>query len=189
MSGLIEAFTTTTTIVSVHRGVVLPEARVIVIAVRYLGALIAQARHARPLADVALKLGARELVQYATIVVGVTFILLSTMEALDAALAGQRVDDVRDLLGGSLWLAAGVTIPTAVGVVALLWQLISSLIGAQPATLSILRALIIARPTPSAASAAGVRRRPRRRKRLTFHARSTHKRGPPGPGGSFARSS
>ncbi len=33
MSGLIEAFTTTTTIVSVHRGVVLPEARVIVIAV------------------------------------------------------------------------------------------------------------------------------------------------------------
>jgi len=33
LSGLIEAFTTTTTIVSVHRGVVLPEARVIVIAV------------------------------------------------------------------------------------------------------------------------------------------------------------
>jgi len=33
LSGLIEAFTTTTTIVSVHRGMVLPEARVIVIAV------------------------------------------------------------------------------------------------------------------------------------------------------------
>jgi hypothetical protein len=30
---LIEAFNTTTTIVSVHRGVVLPEARIIVIAV------------------------------------------------------------------------------------------------------------------------------------------------------------
>ncbi len=33
MSGLIVALNTTTTIVSVHRGVVLPEARVIVIAV------------------------------------------------------------------------------------------------------------------------------------------------------------
>jgi hypothetical protein len=33
LSGLIEAFNTTTTIVSVHRGVVLPEARVIVIVV------------------------------------------------------------------------------------------------------------------------------------------------------------
>ncbi|MGD0692931.1 MAG: hypothetical protein ABSA22_11370 [Acidimicrobiales bacterium] len=33
MSGLIDAFTTTTTIVSVHRGVVLPEARVIIIVV------------------------------------------------------------------------------------------------------------------------------------------------------------
>ena len=33
MSGLIEAFTTTTTIVSVHRGVVLPEARVIIVVV------------------------------------------------------------------------------------------------------------------------------------------------------------
>ena len=33
LSAIIEAFTTTTTIVSVHRGVVLPEARVIVIAV------------------------------------------------------------------------------------------------------------------------------------------------------------
>ena len=33
MSSLIEAFNTTTTIVSVHRGVVLPEARIIVIAV------------------------------------------------------------------------------------------------------------------------------------------------------------
>ena len=33
LSAIIEAFTTTTTIVSVHRGAVLPEARVIVIAV------------------------------------------------------------------------------------------------------------------------------------------------------------
>ena len=33
MSGVIDAFTTTTTIVSVHRGVVLPEARVIIIVV------------------------------------------------------------------------------------------------------------------------------------------------------------
>jgi hypothetical protein len=33
LSGLIDAFTTTTTIVSVHRGVVLPEARVIIIVV------------------------------------------------------------------------------------------------------------------------------------------------------------
>ena len=33
MSGLISAFNTTTTIVGVHRGVVLPEARFIVIAV------------------------------------------------------------------------------------------------------------------------------------------------------------
>ena len=33
MSGLIDAFNTTTTIVSVHRGVVLPVARVIIIVV------------------------------------------------------------------------------------------------------------------------------------------------------------
>jgi hypothetical protein len=33
LSGVIDAFTTTTTIVSVHRGVVLPEARVIIIVV------------------------------------------------------------------------------------------------------------------------------------------------------------
>ena len=33
MNAVLESFTTTTTIVSVHRGVVLPEARVIVIAV------------------------------------------------------------------------------------------------------------------------------------------------------------
>jgi hypothetical protein len=33
LSGFIEAFTTTTTIADVHRGVVLPEARIIVIVV------------------------------------------------------------------------------------------------------------------------------------------------------------
>jgi hypothetical protein len=55
----------------------------------------------------------RERWRFIFTVVALTLPVLVTMELFDIVADGRRLDDVADLLGGSVWLGLGITIPFA----------------------------------------------------------------------------
>ncbi len=60
---------------------------------------------------------------FASAVAGLTLLCLAGMEAVDLRAAGRAFDDVADLLGGSLWLGLGLTLPFATSVAWVAWRI------------------------------------------------------------------
>ncbi len=93
--------------------------------------------------------------------------ILAGMEALDAVLAAQRIDDVGDLLGGSLALGLSVTALAALAAAALGWVALRRLACVRPTLVRIL-ASFAGRVRPLVPTVAYAQRVARRVARLRY---------------------
>ncbi len=116
---------------------------------------------------------------YVAFVVIATFAILAAMELADLRLAGASVDDVGDLLGGSLWLGASTTLVVAVAVALGMWRIASWAAGARETAIRLLATWFISRAEPGGAARLATRRPAAHVASLPVLTRSTSKRGPP----------
>jgi len=119
--------------------------------------------------------------RFAGAVVALTLPALMTMELVDIVADGRRLDDVTDLLGGSVWLGLSMTIPIA-ALVGLAFQSIAKLVmNSHHVLVTVFSLLLGFHPqlyprisTRSVARSSGLRLR-----RRSILSRRSGKRGPP----------
>lgn len=155
-------------------------ATIATIAVRLLVGVIdeAQGRPRPPVEHVRRGSGAR-LALFAVAVAGVTLPFIAGMEAADLWAAGRAVDDLGDLLGGSMWLGLGVTLPLAASVAWCAWRITGWAASVRALAVRAATALLVMRSRrtlPVRVSARYALRPAAREARL---ARRVSKRGPP----------
>jgi hypothetical protein len=148
-------------------------------ALRSMFALLDRSRAAVRLECARARSQPQVIARYASVVVGLAFALVAGMEILDLTLAGQSIDGIEDVMGGSLVLGFGVTFATALGVAVAAWRFAAWIAGAHRQAIRVLCAIVAQRTRH--ATAAGIRPRATRLHfvRVPAIARSTRKRGPP----------
>jgi hypothetical protein len=104
---------------------------------------------------------------------------LLAMAGLDAAIDGTAIDDVADLLGGSVALGLSCTLGTAVVVATLAWTAIRTLARFDRAVLRLIAALAERARHPQSTTATVRRARPATRSTASIRARSFGLRAPP----------
>jgi len=121
----------------------------------------------------------RSLGVFVLLVVAVSFVLLAGMEMADLAIAGQSFDDCADLLGGSIWLGAGVTLPIALSAAYLVARIARWASVVEVFAIALVSAWFVRRERRTPARCVGSRPTLRSFTRSPAVARSTPRRGPP----------
>jgi len=121
----------------------------------------------------------RSLGMFVLLVVAASLVLLAGMEMADLAIAGQSFDDCADLLGGSIWLGAGVTLPIALSAAYLVGRIARWATVVEVFAIALVSAWFMRRERRTPAARVGSRRTLRSFARLPALARSTPRRGPP----------
>jgi hypothetical protein len=148
-----------------------------VAALRWLSAALDESRS--PARDKRPPIDPRMPYLHVALVVVTAFVLVGGMEGADLMLAGRPLEDLDDLLGGSIGLCAAVTLPVAMAVACVVWRIACWLTAVQLVAIRMLGAWFVQRASGTAAANADSRRPMRRIARTPVLARSTSKRGPP----------
>lgn len=122
--------------------------------------------------------------RFVALVVAATLGTLGAMDSLDTLARDGKVDDIADMLGGSIWLGLGIATPTAALIGSLVWHVVARVARSSAVLVRALGALFATARSRSNSSERPSRTSwvPTARSRGSILARREGKRAPPRPG-------
>jgi hypothetical protein len=148
-------------------------------ALRLLFAALDAARTLPRRSHASVTVNPRSLRSFVVCVVAATFVILGAMELIDLTFAGQPFDNVAGLLGGSIWLGIGITLPVALCAAFAVARVAHWVTIVQVLAIGLVAALFVSRTRRTFAARCGLRRTLRFLRHAPALTRSTPRRGPP----------